>query len=27
DRHLANIATGGMDLAATPMISAWGRKA
>ncbi|MDC0769417.1 methyltransferase domain-containing protein [Streptomyces sp. HD] len=27
DRHLANITTGGMDLAATPMISAWGRKA
>ncbi|GAA4046942.1 methyltransferase [Streptomyces shaanxiensis] len=27
DRHLANITAGGMDLAATPMISAWGRKA
>ncbi|MFI6010569.1 methyltransferase domain-containing protein [Streptomyces sp. NPDC051243] len=27
DRHLDNITTGGLDLAATPMISAWGRKA
>ncbi|MFG2548921.1 methyltransferase [Streptomyces sp. NPDC048581] len=27
DRHLANITTGGIDLAAIPMISAWGRKA
>jgi SAM-dependent methyltransferase len=27
DRHLANIATGTMDLATAPMISAWGRKA
>ena len=27
DRHLANIASGGMDLATAPMISAWGRKA
>lgn len=27
DRHLAKITAGGMDLAATPMISAWGRKA
>ncbi|MEU7664619.1 methyltransferase domain-containing protein [Streptomyces lincolnensis] len=26
DRHLANIAAGGMDLATAPMISAWGRK-
>ncbi len=26
DRHLANIATGAMDLATAPMISAWGRK-
>ncbi|MFJ2604438.1 methyltransferase domain-containing protein [Streptomyces sp. NPDC091279] len=26
DRHLANIATGTMDLATAPMISAWGRK-
>ncbi|SDN90630.1 Methyltransferase domain-containing protein [Streptomyces sp. cf386] len=26
DHHLANITTGGIDLAATPMISAWGRK-
>lgn len=26
DRHLANVAAGSMDLAATPMISAWGRK-
>ena len=25
DRHLANIADGGMDLATAPMISAWGR--
>ncbi|MEU3982746.1 methyltransferase [Streptomyces sp. NPDC026672] len=27
DRHLANVAGGGMDLATAPMISAWGRKA
>ncbi|MFD6310477.1 methyltransferase domain-containing protein [Streptomyces nigra] len=27
DRHLANVAAGGMDLATAPMISAWGRKA
>lgn len=27
DRHLANITTSGIDLAAIPMISAWGRKA
>ncbi|MFF8190390.1 methyltransferase [Streptomyces bobili] len=27
DRHLTNIASGGMDLATAPMISAWGRKA
>jgi SAM-dependent methyltransferase len=27
DRHLANVAAGGMDLATSPMISAWGRKA
>ncbi|MFF7963894.1 methyltransferase domain-containing protein [Streptomyces sp. NPDC007903] len=26
DRHLANVAAGGMDLATAPMISAWGRK-
>ncbi|MFD5569305.1 methyltransferase domain-containing protein [Streptomyces cadmiisoli] len=26
DRHLANIAVGTMDLAAVPMVSAWGRK-
>ncbi|OIJ69040.1 methyltransferase [Streptomyces mangrovisoli] len=26
DRHLANIASGTMDLATAPMISAWGRK-
>ncbi|MGW1036056.1 methyltransferase [Streptomyces antibioticus] len=26
DRHLANVATGTMDLATAPMISAWGRK-
>ncbi|MFH0520480.1 methyltransferase domain-containing protein [Streptomyces sp. M41] len=26
DRHLANVTAGGMDLAAAPMISAWGRK-
>ncbi|MFJ9735282.1 methyltransferase domain-containing protein [Streptomyces sp. NPDC101171] len=26
DRHLANVRTGGMDLATAPMISAWGRK-
>jgi hypothetical protein len=25
DRHLANIAGGGLDLATSPMISAWGR--
>lgn len=27
DQHLANVATGTMDLATAPMISAWGRKA
>jgi SAM-dependent methyltransferase len=27
DRHLANVATGTMDLATAPLISAWGRKA
>ncbi|CAL9554204.1 hypothetical protein SUDANB6_04526 [Streptomyces sp. enrichment culture] len=27
DRHLANVASGAMDLATAPMISAWGRKA
>ncbi|GAB2838351.1 methyltransferase domain-containing protein [Streptomyces deserti] len=27
DRHLANVASGTMDLARAPMISAWGRKA
>ncbi|KUM81950.1 methyltransferase [Streptomyces curacoi] len=27
DRHLANVNAGGLDLAAAPMISAWGRKA
>lgn len=27
DQHLANVAAGGMDLATSPMISAWGRKA
>ncbi|MGP4042878.1 methyltransferase domain-containing protein [Streptomyces sp. 2A115] len=26
DRHLANVAAGGMDLAAAPLISAWGRR-
>ncbi|MEU3617878.1 methyltransferase [Streptomyces sp. NPDC006872] len=26
DRHLANVASGNMDLATAPMISAWGRK-
>ena len=26
DRHLANVATGGLDLATSPMISAWGRR-
>jgi len=26
DRHLANVAAGGMDLATSPLISAWGRK-
>ncbi|MEV0169849.1 methyltransferase [Streptomyces sp. NPDC050803] len=26
DRHLANVASGGMDLATAPMISAWGRR-
>jgi hypothetical protein len=25
-RHLANVATGRLDLATSPMISAWGRK-
>lgn len=27
DRHLTNVASGAMDLATAPMISAWGRKA
>jgi SAM-dependent methyltransferase len=27
DRHVANVATGRLDLATSPMISAWGRKA
>ncbi|MER5211598.1 methyltransferase [Streptomyces sp. NPDC002838] len=27
DRHLANVTSGGLDLATAPMISAWGRKA
>ncbi|MBC2901666.1 methyltransferase domain-containing protein [Streptomyces cupreus] len=27
DRHLSNVASGAMDLATAPMISAWGRKA
>lgn len=27
DRHLANVASGTMDLATAPMVSAWGRKA
>jgi SAM-dependent methyltransferase len=26
DQHLANVATGGLDLATSPMITAWGRK-
>lgn len=26
DRHLANVATGRLDLATSPMVSAWGRK-
>jgi hypothetical protein len=26
DRHLANVAAGGLDLATSPMVSAWGRK-
>ncbi|HEX4245485.1 MAG TPA: methyltransferase [Acidimicrobiales bacterium] len=26
DQHLANVSAGGMDLATSPMISAWGRK-
>ena len=26
ERHLANVAAGGMDLATAPMVSAWGRK-
>ncbi|NLU71036.1 methyltransferase domain-containing protein [Streptomyces sp. HNM0574] len=26
ERHLANLATGGLDLATSPMISAWGRR-
>jgi SAM-dependent methyltransferase len=26
DRHLANVAAGGLDLATAPMISAWGRR-
>jgi len=27
ERHLANVATGRLDLATAPMISAWGRRA
>ncbi|MBC7271740.1 MAG: SAM-dependent methyltransferase, partial [Streptomyces sp.] len=27
DRHLENLASGSMDLATAPMISAWGRRA
>ncbi|MEG3626120.1 class I SAM-dependent methyltransferase [Streptomyces poriticola] len=27
DRHLANVASGSLDLATAPMVSAWGRKA
>lgn len=27
DRHLANVASGTLDLATAPMVSAWGRKA
>ncbi|GGM22847.1 hypothetical protein GCM10010129_79020 [Streptomyces fumigatiscleroticus] len=26
DRHLAHVATGSLDLATAPMISAWGRR-
>ncbi|GFE18685.1 hypothetical protein Sgleb_67320 [Streptomyces glebosus] len=26
DRHLTNVATGQLDLATAPMISAWGRR-
>jgi len=26
ERHLANVATGRLDLATSPMISAWGRR-
>lgn len=26
DRHLSNVAAGRLDLAAAPMISAWGRR-
>jgi SAM-dependent methyltransferase len=26
DQHLANVATGGLDLATSPMVTAWGRK-
>ena len=26
DEHLANVATGRLDLATSPMVSAWGRK-
>lgn len=26
DRHLANVATGRLDLATAPMVSAWGRR-
>ncbi|GAA4568941.1 hypothetical protein [Planotetraspora kaengkrachanensis] len=26
ERHLANVAAGGMDLATAPMVSAWGRR-
>jgi SAM-dependent methyltransferase len=27
DQHLSNVAAGGLDLATSPMVSAWGRKA
>jgi hypothetical protein len=26
DRHLANVAAGRLDLAASPLVSAWGRR-
>jgi hypothetical protein len=26
DEHLANVATGQLDLATAPMVSAWGRR-